>query len=104
MIPKISLTLLGFFIGVFLVQAQELEDKKISIEVSEIERLRLRNIILEAEKLQLELENIVIERAQLILQINTIIANLYSTREITQEEYGINLETIVFFKLEPQLR
>jgi hypothetical protein len=69
------------------------------LEASKVQKLELRNKILEAENLTLEIEKAETRRDALINIINRDINNLYIELKRDPEKEGLNLETITFFTL-----
>ena len=106
MIKNITIILL-FSSSLVIGQEQEVVEpkevkEKISLHVPEIERLRLRNNILETEKLDQAIQSAVLKRDNLIKEINLAIDRLYLERNLDKTIIALNLETITFFKLNPE--
>jgi ABC-type phosphate transport system auxiliary subunit len=70
-----------------------------ALEASKIQKLELRNKILEVEKLTLEIEKSETRRDALISIINQDINDLYIELKRDPKKEGLDLKTVTFFSL-----
>lgn len=83
---------------VFVIIKINFASNTINLSIPELERLRFREKVLEIEKIELQLRPVMERRDNMIKEINNMIEQLYSEKKLDKLEYGLNIESVTFYK------